>query len=407
MDLLQRKRLGRNRLKQKDFNQILREFAMKNNELSNKSGRRDFLKKTTLSAGLVATMGVHGIDTESAVSEGTSSNELKIKLAGYDVNRIKSIVNGKVKIKGCSTTFVRSPIGDANTNAFSGSQDYDVSEIGLHPFMLAYANDNFRDYTLLPIFPVRIFRHKSVFIRNDRGIKRPEDLKGKTIGTAGYSSTSLTWLRGIFQDEYGVKPEDVNWVTSNKDSSADTAGKISKQEQISPTGVTIKMGPVGKDESELLVSGEVDALFHAAEPKAYVEGNPVVSRLFPDSKKAERDYYAKTGIFPIMHAVAIKKSVLKKNPWLAKVVFEAFSEAKRQDYIHMQKLAWVYDSLPWYAQELEETKALMGENFWPYGIEPNRKALERLFRYSYEQGLSSKHLTIEDLFDSSTLDLTE
>lgn len=380
---------------------------MKNNELSNKSGRRDFLKKTTLSAGLVATMGVHGIATESAVSTGPSSNELQIKLAGYDVNRIKSIVNGKVKIKGCSTTFVKSAIGDANINAFSGPQDYDITEIGLHPFMLAYANNNFRDYKLLPIFPVRIFRHKSVFIRTDRGINHPEDLKGKTIGTAGYSSTSLTWLRGIFQDEYGVKPEDVQWVTSNKDSSADTAGNISKQEQIVPKGVSMKLGPVGKDESELLVSGEVDALFHAAEPKAFIEGNPIVDRLFADSRKTEREYYAKTGIFPIMHAVAIKKSVLKKNPWFAEAVFKAYSESKKLDYIHMQKLAWVYDSLPWYGQELEETKKLMGENFWPYGIEPNRKALETLFRYSYEQGLSSKHLTINELFDSSTLDFAE
>lgn len=375
---------------------------------SNKSGRREFLKKTSLSAGLIGAISIKGFAIEeSNVGSTVAINELQIKLAGYDVNRIRPIINGKVKIKGCSTTFVKSAIGDANTNAFSGPQDYDVSEIGLHPFMLAYANDNFRDYTLLPIFPVRIFRHKSVFIRNDRGINRPEDLKGKTIGTAGYSSTSLTWLRGIFQDEYGVRPEDVQWVTSNKDSSADTAGKISKQEQISPKGVSIKMGPAGKDESELLISGEVDALFHAAEPKAYIEGNPVVSRLFHDSRKTERDYFTKTGIFPIMHVVAVKKSVLKKNPWLAKAVFEAFSEAKKQDYIHMQKLAWVYDSLPWYAQELEETKDLMGENFWPYGIEPNRKTLETLFRYSYEQGLSSKHLTIEEMFYSASLDFAE
>ena len=105
-----------------------------------------------------------------------------------------------------------------NTNIFSGPQTYDITEIGLHPFMLAHANDGFRDYTLLPIFPVRIFRHKSVFIRNDRGIKKPEDLIGKKVGTPGYSSSSLTWLRGIFKDEYGVNPEDIHWVISNKDS---------------------------------------------------------------------------------------------------------------------------------------------------------------------------------------------
>lgn len=377
-------------------------------ESSNKTGRRTFLKTATLSAGLLSTLGLQSFAKGVSYSNnGASSNKLNLKLAGYEVNRVKTLVSGKVQIKGCTNTFIKSKIGDINTNLFNGPQDYDVTEIGLHPYMLAYANDNFRDYTLLPIFPLRIFRHKSVFIRNDRGINKPEDLKGKTIGTAGYSSTSLTWLRGIFQDEYGVKPEDVNWVISNKDSSADAAGKISKQEQVNPDGVNIKMGTAGLDESELLVSGEVDALFHAAEPKAYIDGNPLVDRLFPDSKKTERAYYKKTGIFPVMHAVAVRKTLVEKNPWIVEAIFNAYSEAKTNDYKYMQKLGWVYDSLPWYGQELEETKNLMGDNFWPYGIEPNKKALEALFRYSFEQGLSSKHLTIDELFHSLGLKLME
>jgi len=294
-----------------------------------------------------------------------------------------------------------------NTNVFNGPQSYDVTEIGLHPFMLAYANDNFRDYTLLPIFPLRTYRHKSVFIRNDRGIKKPEDLRGKTIATPGYSSSSLTWIRGLFQDEYNVKPEDVQWIISNKDSSADVSGKVSKQEQVLPKGLNIKIGPAGKDESDLLVSGEADALFHAIEPKAFIEGNPLVERLFPDSRKVERAYFSKTGIFPIMHAVAVKKELIEENPWIAKAIFDAYSEAKQLDYKLMNKLGWAYNSLPWFVQELEETKELMGENFWSYGIERNRKTLETLFRYSYEQGLSSKELTIEDLFHSSSLEFVE
>ncbi len=167
------------------------------------------------------------------------------------------------------------------------------------------------------------------------------------------------------------------------------------------------MGTVGLDESELLVSGEVDALFHAAEPKAYVEGNPLIVRLFPDSKRTEQAYYKKTGIFPIMHVVTIKKVLIKDNPWIVEAVFEAYSKSKTMDYQFMKKLGWAYDSLPWYGQEMEATVNLMGKNFWPYGIDPNRKALETLFRYSYEQGLSNKHLTIEQLFDSSSLKLNE
>jgi 4,5-dihydroxyphthalate decarboxylase len=273
--------------------------------------------------------------------------------------------------------------------------------------MLAYANDNFRDYTLIPVFPIRTFRHKSIFIRNDGTIRKPEDLKGKRIGTPGYSSSSLTWIRGMLTDEYGVLPEDITWVLSNKDSSADAAGKISDEEQVVPDGIKAVYGTAGKDESDLLLSGEVDALFHAAEPKAYVQGNPEVVRLFADARQTEREYYKKTGIFPIMHAVAIKTELIKKHPWLPKAVFEAYSKAKAQHYAELNKIGWAYSSLPWFAQEYEETKKLMGENFWPYGIEPNRKTLETLFRYSYEQGLSSKQLTIEELFEKSTIELIE
>ena len=375
----------------------------------NNSSRREFIKKSSLAIGAIGTIGIQGFanSKENNIETVLPTNDLNLTIAGYPVNRVRSLFNGKVKIKGCESNFIKAGIGDMNTSTFSGDQPYDITEIGLHPYMLAYANDNFRDYTLLPIFPLRIFRHKSVFIRNDRGINKPEDLKGKKVGTPGYSSTSLTWLRGIFQDEYGIKPEDINWVISNKDSSADAAGKISKQEQVNPKGVNIKMGTAGLDESELLVTGEVDALFHAAEPKAYIDGNPLVVRLFPDSKRTEQAYFKKTGIFPIMHAVAVRKSLLKENPWLAQAIFDAYSESKAQDYAFMRKYGWVFDSLPWYGQEFEDTKKMMGKNFWPYGIEPNRKALKALFRYSFHQGLSNKELTIKDLFHKSSLDFSE
>ena len=372
-----------------------------------KNSRRKFLKQASV-AGIAATVvGPLAAYGNSDKDIKTNEEGLNLIVAGYPVNRLKSLINGKAKIEGCQIEFIKGSIGDLNSSTFNGDQPYDITEIGLHPFMLAYANDNFRDYTLLPIFPVRLFRHKSVFIRNDRGINKPEDLKGKTIGTAGYSSTSLTWIRGIFEDEYGIKPSDVNWVISNKDSSTEASGKISKQEQVNPEGININMGTPGLDESELLVSGEVDALFHAAEPKAYIDGNPLVERLFPDSKRVEQTYFKKTGIFPIMHAGAIRNSLIEKNPWLVKAVFDGYSASKTLDYKFMKKLGWAYDSLPWYGQELEQTRALMGENFWPYGIEPNRKTPETLFRYSYTQGLSSKELSIEELFHSSGLDLIE
>jgi 4,5-dihydroxyphthalate decarboxylase len=366
--------------------------------------RREFIKAAAITAGVAGTFSMSGLAPVLAADE---SGDLPLLMAGYNFDRTRALIDGRVKIDGCKLQFTESAIGDINTNLFSGPQTYDVAEIGLHPFMLAYANDGFRDYSLLPIFPLRLFRHKSVFIRTDRGINRPNDLKGKTIATPGYSSTSLTWIRGILQDEFGIRPEDVKWVVSSKDSSAGDSGKASKQENIFPEGIRISVGPAGKDESDLLESGEVDALFHAVEPRAYVQGHPMVARLFSDYRATERAYFAKTGIFPIMHAVAIKKNLAQENPWLIDAVFSAYSKSKQMAFNYMARAAWVRDSLPWFGQEFDETRALMGDNYYSYGIENNRKTLDALFRYSHQQGLSSRKLSIEELFEPTSLKLTE
>jgi 4,5-dihydroxyphthalate decarboxylase len=375
-----------------------------NQDPSTLFSRREFIKNSILTAGVAG-----ALSTVNAVSvnAATTPGKLSLIVSGYKLDRTEALIDGRVQVEGCDITFEASGIGDINTNVFSGPQTLDVTEIGLHPFMLAYANEGFRDYSLLPIFPIRVFRHKSIFIRTDRGIKGPEDLRGKKVATPGFSSTSLTWLRGIVQHEYGVSPEEIQWVVSSKDSSAKAAGKVSKQESMVPNGLSVSKGPEGKDESDLLESGEVDALFHAAEPRAYIEGHPKVARLFPDFRTTERAYFEKTGIFPIMHAVAIRNSLVEQHPWLPEAVFNANSQAKKLMYDHLKKMGWATISLPWAAQEMEETRALMGENFWPYGIAPNRKALEALFQYSFEQGLAGRKLKIEELFHPSTLALEE
>jgi len=366
--------------------------------------RREFIKNSILAAGAASALStVNAVPVKAA----TNSSKLSLIVSGYKLDRTEALIDGRVQVEGCDIKFEPLGIGDINTNVFSGPQTLDVTEIGLHPFMLAYANDGFRDYSLIPVFPLRLFRHKSIYINPDSGIKKPEDLRGKRVATPGFSSTSLTWLRGIVQHEYGVKPEEIQWVISSKDSSAKSAGKVSKQENVVPKGLSVSNGPEGKDESDLIESGEVDALFHAAEPRAYVEGHPKVARLFSDFRKTERAYFKKTGIFPIMHAVAIRNTLIEQNPWLPKAVFNAYSQAKDLMYDHLKKMAWITSSLPWIAQEIEETRALMGDNFWPYGITPNHKALEALFQYSYEQGLASRKLTIEEIFHPSTMDLEE
>ena len=369
------------------------------NESRGRVSRRAFLEAGVAGAALVGC-------NASGDSGTRRSGELAIDMAGYDTDRVRPLIDGRVRIEGCETAFELDAIGDMNTHALDGPRTREVTEIGLSPYMLAYANESFRAYTLIPVFPVRLFRHKSIFVRTDRGISRPEDLKGRRVATPGYSSTSLTWIRGIMQHEYGVSPQDIEWVVSAEDSSAVVGGKASKQESVLPAGLHVSSGTPGKDESDLLVDGEVDALFHAVEPRAFSERNPLVGRLFDDSRATEQEYFVRTGIFPIMHAIAVRRDVCDEHPWLPAAVFDAYSRAKRLNYTAMQK-GWVYSSLPWYAQELDDVRELMGDNFWPYGIEANRKALEALFAYSHEQGLASRELRIEELFHPSTLELVE
>ena len=362
--------------------------------------RRDLLRVTAAAGGMFTVAGAGAVRAVEA-AEG------QLRIAGYEYDRVAGLADGTVAVEGWKVRFEPDKIGNLNAHAFSGPGTREVTEIGLHPFMLAYANDDFRNYSLLPVFPLRTFRHKSIFIRTDRGIAKPEDLKGRKVGTPGFSSSSLTWLRGIMQHEYGVRPTDIEWVVSAEDSAAGIAGTVSKLENVIPEGLSVSTGSPGKDESELLVDGEVDALFHAIEPKAFIEGNPIVGRLFPDFRRTEQAYFKKTGIFPIMHAVAIRNDVADKHPELPLAVCQAYSKAKQEALVALYTLGWANISLPWIAQDIEDTRKVMGDNPWPYGIKANTKALEALFQYSFEQGLAKRRLTIEELFHPSTLEFEE
>lgn len=368
------------------------------------SSRRNFLKASAATA-----LGVAALPPKAKAQDTKSepSDKLPITIAGYPYERVRAIEDNSVKVAGCKVTFESSSIGKMNQHVFSGPRTRDVTEVGLIPFLLAFCNGGFRDYEVLPIFVLKVFRHKSIFIRTDRGIKRPEDLRGRKIATVGYSSSGLTWVRGVLKDEYGVSPEEIEWISTSKDSAASQTGGASKWEKILPANVSITNAPTGKDDSDLLLEGKVDALFHPAEPQAYVDRHPLVDRLFRDHRQVERDYFAKTGIFPIMHLVAIRRELAEAEPWLRKAVFEAYSQAKQLDYDEMRRIRWAYSSLPWYGQEFNETRELMGENFYSYGIKDNSDALNTAFRYLHDQGLAERLLTISEVFEESTLELRD
>ncbi|QTN37872.1 ABC transporter substrate-binding protein [Cryomorphaceae bacterium] len=391
------------------------------------ASRRNFIKTAGLAgiaAAAVPSACARGVDPESktsnAVIPSSEKSDATIKyetgpigegepllLAGYDYSRVKPLVEGKVKIEGCSFNYQVSGIGALNNHAFFGSQERDVTELGLIPYLLAYANDDFQDYKLLPLPVLRMFRHRSVWVRTDGPIKRPEDLRGKKVATVGYSSSGLTHIRGWLASEYGVMPEEIDWISTKKDSAANLTSGVSKYEKIIPENIEMEFAPDGEDESSLLLSGQVDAIFHPAEPKCFQERNPNVRRLFTDFRTEEMGYFTKTGIYPIMHTVAMKRSTIEANPWMPKAIFEAYCKAKAMDLKHMQLLGWAYDSLPWYGQEFDNTLNELGPNFYAYGMDRSRKAYEAAFRFVYDQGLAKRKISVEDIFETSTLDLKD
>lgn len=335
----------------------------------------------------------------------TSDRGLSLKIAGYDYDRVRAIMDGQVTAEGADVSFNVEDIYALSSYAFGPEKKYEVTEIGLIPYITKYINEGFRDYTLIPVFILRLFRHRNVFVHADSGIEKPEDLRGKRVGTPGYGMSANTWIRGFLLDEYGVKADDMQWIETTKSSDGGATNTVLGKYYFADDFPLVK-GPPDVDESELLLSGECDALITAITPSAFLEGNPKIQQIFPDVRTAEMEYYRKTQIFPIMHVIAILTDVLKENPWLAKAVFEMYSKAKLEAYTNLESLESRV-TLPWVTQEFEDTRRLMGKNFWKYGIEANRKELELIMRYVYEQGLVKRRLKFEKLFHPSTLQLLE
>lgn len=279
------------------------------------------------------------------------------------------------------------------------NQEFDVSESSLSSFTMLRSRGDQR-FIAIPVFTSRFFRHGCVFINKHKGIKRPEDLKGKTVGVPEYQITATVWLRGIFQDEYGVHPRDITW----RNGGEETPGRVEKIKIKLPPDIRLDPIPEDKTLSQMLDDGELDALFTARVPSCYERRSPNVARLFENYPEVEKAYFQKTSIFPIMHTVIMKHEVYKQNPWIAGSLYKAFCRAKDIATKSYNETAALHVTLPWVRAEYERTREIMGEDWWPYGIEKNRKTLETFFRYHHEQGLSQKRMKTEDLFAPETLD---
>jgi 4,5-dihydroxyphthalate decarboxylase len=323
---------------------------------------------------------------------------LSLSFACPPYDRILPLVLGKVVPEGIRLTYLPLEVEEIFWRQLR-HQEFDVSESSLSTYVMLRSRGDER-FIAIPVFTSRCFRHSFVFINNHKGIRLPQDLKGKIIGLPEYQITAVVWLRGIFQDEYGVSPEGILWRTGGQES----PGRKEKIELDLPPRIDVKPIPPDKTLSQMLESGELDAVFSARAPSTFLKGSPNVTRLFSNYREVEEEYYAKTGIFPIMHTIIISRKIYERNPWVATSLYKAFSTAKDIAIGSFDEMAALRVSLPWLHDEVQRTSKLMGQDWWPYGVDRNRKTLDTFLRYHHEQGLSARPMALEELFAPETLD---
>lgn len=320
---------------------------------------------------------------------------LSVTLACEIYDRTWPIFEGRVKIEGCDVQLFPTPVEEGFARAFR-SQDFDICELSASSYILSVSQGK-SPYVAIPAFVSRVFRHSSIYIRTDR-IRKPEDLRGKTVGVPEYQMTAALWIRGILSDEYGVKTTDIRW----RNGGLNHGGRTERIPFTPPPEIDLK--PIGANQtlSALLEAGEIDAIVTARAPDCFTKGAPNVGRLFPDIRGAEEAYYRKTGMFPIMHLVAIRRSLVESHRWLAPSVLKAFLQARLIALRELHELGTLSVMLPWLADDVARAESVMGKNMWPYGVPANRKEIESMLRWSVEQGLSRRPVTIEELFAPGT-----
>jgi 4,5-dihydroxyphthalate decarboxylase len=325
-------------------------------------------------------------------------SRLPITIATWDYDRVRALTDGRVAVEGCDVNYITMPVEEILERAFF-RREFEVAEIGLSPYLIALSR-GVAPYVAIPVFLSRMFRHSAIYIRADRGIGGPTELKGKRIGVPEYQMSAALWVRGLLQDKYGIAAKEIEWVQGG----LETPGRRDKFPLNLPPGFPLTAAADDTSLSRLLADGKLDAVISARQPSCFVAGHSMVKRLFPDYRAAEQDYFRRTGVFPIMHAVGIRPDVLEKHAWLAASVYKAFVEAKRLADADFAETTALKVGLPWVTAELDATTALMGRDFWSYGVEANRKTLELMARYSYEQGLAVRLLPVEEMFAPGTLD---
>ncbi|MGA3125703.1 MAG: ABC transporter substrate-binding protein [Candidatus Korobacteraceae bacterium] len=328
--------------------------------------------------------------------------KVEITIGTWDYDRVRPIMDGRVQVEGCEINFIKVSPEECFHRAWY-YQDFDVSEIGLSGYIIATSRGTgiggVSPYVAIPAFLSRTFRCSGIYIRTDRGIEKPEDLKGKRVGVPEYQITAAIWSRGYLADEYGIKAEDINWVQG----SMDNPGRKDKWPNNLPKGFPLQHLTGNQTINDLLQNGELDAFIGPRTPRCYRDGKTPVRRLFEDFETVEKAYYRKTHIFPIMHAVGIRRELYEKHPWLALNLYLAFSEAKRISQAELFETAALKIGLPWVVSSALSAQEVMGPDIFAYGVEASRPTLEAAIRYSVDQYMAVRPVTIEELFPPNTL----
>ncbi|HEY5065011.1 MAG TPA: ABC transporter substrate-binding protein [Xanthobacteraceae bacterium] len=327
--------------------------------------------------------------------------DVPITIACGNYDRTRAIRDGRVKVEGCDVTYLPMYPEEIFHRAFK-FQEFDVSEISFSSYIRTVSAGT-AGYIGVPAFVSRIFRHSGIYVRKGAGIEKPEGLRGKRIGVPEYQITAVVWMRGMMQHEYGVTPSEIHWRSGGQEQ----AGREERTPLKPIPGLDLKAIPHDKTLVGMLRDGELDALFTARAPSSFLAGEPHITRLFPDTRKAEVAYYKKTKLFPIMHLIGIRKPLAEKYPWLATSIYKAFCEAKALAMIDLRDVNALMVTLPWLEAETHETAAIMGDDFWKYGIDENRPDIEALAQYLHEQGLADRKVKIEELFHPSVFDISK
>ena len=324
--------------------------------------------------------------------------KLRLSLACSNYDRTRALLEERVPIDGVELTYLNLSVEETFFRMLR-HREFDVAEMSLSSYTLSLFRDN-PPFIAIPVFPSRFFRHSCIYVHAGSGICEPKDLIGKRIGNPEYQMTAPVWIRGILSDEFGVPVSGATYLSGGEEE----PGRPEKLALSLPPIFRVEAIPATKTLSQMIASGEIDALYTARAPSTFTDGSGPVRRLFANYAEVEHAYYQKTRIFPIMHTVVIRRDVYEKHPWVAQSFFKAFLAAQREVYEDLHDSAALKLMLPWLLWHTEETEKVMGRDFWPYGLEQNEHTLSTFLRYSYEQGLSKRQLTPREIFAPESLE---